>query len=285
MKNSPPPDITFFIFVTSCYLIGITNSKFLITEDPMKRLNSLKKSLTLIELVVVMLILVALAGILVPRFPGVLTQAHVAATTTNVPSIESAVQSRSLLKSGDIGSRFDSLIDSNGVVPDYMPGNTFWEPLTLTNEDIAALGTIGVAEVITANASGALTDEDATFGSHDGAPAAPATLCAMTAAGATTMLQSFNVAPDANSRYIALGIGQQCTLVGGGDDAAFSEAPVHFGDTAQTRSNVAYTRYFLIVEIANRGTGNEEARLLGAAAPHENGLERNAAHLKEFYGQ
>lgn len=248
-----------------------------------------EKALTLVELVVVLLILIALAGILVPRFPGVLTQAHVAATTTNLPIIESTVQSRSLLRSGDLGDRFDSLIvDPSGAatVAAYLPGNSFWEPLTLSTEDQGALGNLGLTELIPARSQGTLTDADATSGSHDG-PAGPLTaVCAMRTSGeATSMLQSFNMTPKAGARYLALGIGQQCTLVGGDEGAAFSEAPVHFGDTAATRSNVAYTRYFLIVELSNQGTADAEARFIGAAAPHENGLERNAAHLKEFYAQ
>lgn len=256
----------------------------------MKRRGYQIRSLTLVELVVVLLILVALAGVLVPRFSGVLTQAHVAATTTNLPIIESTIQSRSLLKSGDIGNRFDSLIvDPSGAptVASYLPGNTFWEAVAMTPEDQAALGRIGLTEVIPARSQSTLTDSDATSGSHDGPSGPLLALCAMRTTGGAdaSMLQSFNMTPKTGARYLALGIGQQCTLVGGEEDAAFSEAPVHFGDTAQTRSNVAYTRYFLIVELTNQGTAEAEARFIGAAAPHENGLERNAAHLKEFYAQ
>ncbi|MDF1666845.1 MAG: hypothetical protein P1V97_34165 [Planctomycetota bacterium] len=207
-----------------------------------------KKSLNLIELVVVLLILVALAGILIPKFSGILTQSHVAATTTNLPIIESTVQSRSLLKSGDIGDRFDSMIvDPSGapIVAPYVPGNAFWEALTLTADDQAALQRLGITELIPARTQATLTDSDATSGSHDGPAGAAAAACAMRTTGEdASMLQSFNMDPKAGARYLALGIGQQCTLIGGGEDAAFSEPPVHFGDTAATRSNVAYTRYF-----------------------------------------
>lgn len=248
------------------------------------------KQLTLVELVVVLLVLIALAGVIIPRFSGMLTQAHVAATTTNVPAIESSVRARVLLKSGDIGNRFDSLIvDPSGTpaIATYMPGATFWEPLNLTADDLSALAKIGVTQVVTANAQASLTDGDATFGSHDTAPITPIEVAAMRTAGGedVSMLTSFNMTPKAGARYIAFGIGTQCTLCGGSEGAAFSEPPVHFGDTVQTRSNVAYTRYFLIVELSDAGTANAEARLLGAAAPHENGLERNQAHLKEFYSQ
>lgn len=255
----------------------------------MKSLKS--RALTLIELVVVMLILVALAGVLVPQFNGVLTQAHVAATTTNVPGIEAAVRSRALLRSGDIGDNFDSLIVGSGgsaTVAPYMPGVTFWEPYTLMPEDRAALVDLGVRNLVPANAAPAPPATiDATFGSHTLAPAVPTEVCAMATGGGedVSMLASFNMTPVAGARYVALGIGSQCTLVGGGENAAMSEAPVHFGDTTGSRSNVAYTRYFLIVEIQNDGMGNAQARFVGVAAPHENGLERNEAHLREFYNQ
>lgn len=251
-------------------------------------MSRLRRALTLVELIVVLLILVALAGVLLPRFPGILTQAHVAATTTNVPTIQTAVETRRLLRAGDIGNNFDALVvDPAGApsIPSYMAGSTFWEPLTLTPDDGAALAAIGVTRLVPSNAPGSLVDNNATFGSHTLAPSAASAVCAMQV-GPTAdaaMLASFNMTPAPGARYLALGIGSFCTLIGSSETATMSEPPIHFGDTADTRANLTYARYMLIIELQNAGTANASARYLGAAAPHENGLERNEVHLAEFY--
>ena len=47
----------------------------------------MEKGFTLLELIVVLMILVALAGILIPLFPSMLTRAHVSAHTTNTTEL------------------------------------------------------------------------------------------------------------------------------------------------------------------------------------------------------
>ena len=51
-----------------------------------------RRGLTLMELVVVMVILIALAGILLPLFPSMLTRAHTSSTATNISEANKAVQ-------------------------------------------------------------------------------------------------------------------------------------------------------------------------------------------------
>ncbi len=51
-----------------------------------------RAGLTLMELVVVMVILIALAGIILPLFPSMLTRAHTSSTATNIAEASKAVQ-------------------------------------------------------------------------------------------------------------------------------------------------------------------------------------------------
>ena len=59
-----------------------------------------RKGLTLIELVVVMTILVALAGLLVPTFASMLTRGHTSTCSTNIGEVNKAVQEYQLLYGG-----------------------------------------------------------------------------------------------------------------------------------------------------------------------------------------
>src|SRR6266446_306962 len=69
-----------------------------------------RRGLTLIELIVVLMVLVALAGILVPMLPSMLTRAHVAAHVTNVVEIAKAITTYQALNSG-YPDQWDSLTD------------------------------------------------------------------------------------------------------------------------------------------------------------------------------
>src|SRR3569623_1396386 len=75
--------------------------------------GSARRGLTLMELLVVVVILIALGTILIPMLPNMLQKAHIAQTATNIQEIDKAIQSYQTanLRYPDY---FDSLIDSSG---------------------------------------------------------------------------------------------------------------------------------------------------------------------------
>jgi len=68
-----------------------------------------RKGLTMIELVVVLTILVALAGIVVPLLPSMVSHAHTAAHATNVVEIDKIVEAYNMLNHG-YPDNLDSLV-------------------------------------------------------------------------------------------------------------------------------------------------------------------------------
>ncbi len=265
--------------------------------------NNSRHGLTLLELVIVMTILVALGGIAVAIAPDLLTKAHVSTCVNNIPALESAVQQR-LLTEGSIGNRFDGIVPSDGNAPDWMPGVVEGnvEAYSLTQSDVDALAAIGVTEVVQPDDTAA----NATFGKHAGGTvvslAEGVSLPQLSGDGVVAAETAFNFT--AEGPLVILGVGEHCSLVG--KNGVYSrEAPIHFGDSSETRAENSYARYCILLQVIQDwnpgpdgvmgtppGEGTEgaddfvdgsEVELVGAGAPHENGFEVVGTHLKEWY--
>ncbi len=80
-----------------------------------------RPALTLIELIVVMLILIALAGILVPMMPSMLTRGHTSTCATNMGELCKAIGSYQAMY-GQQPKDFDSLTDGKTLI-NYLAGS------------------------------------------------------------------------------------------------------------------------------------------------------------------
>jgi type II secretory pathway pseudopilin PulG len=76
-------------------------------------MTPVRRALTLMELVVVLVILIAVAGVVLPMLPSFLTKTHDAVTTTNISEVDKAIGGffAANLAYPDL---FDSLVDSSG---------------------------------------------------------------------------------------------------------------------------------------------------------------------------
>src|SRR5687767_2231172 len=90
---------------------------------------SLRRGLTLIELVVVMVILAAVAGIVLPLLPNMIARAHPTPCATNACEISKAIQTHEglFLQYPDA---FDSLTEPSGAIAAYVPGNSGFDLTT-----------------------------------------------------------------------------------------------------------------------------------------------------------
>ena len=250
----------------------------------MKKTQARRLGLTLIELVVVLTILVAIGGIAAATLPNMLNRTHVATVASSLPTIDAAVRQNILLNSGQIGDNFDSLVTTAGQPADFVNRSGAYVAYSLAGNDALALNNVGLSTLVPADD----TVENATFQGHTGAPVAVAdgaNVCALTSAKATEILDAvWNYTADPNAQYIVLGLGQRCSLVGANEDAFFAEAPLHAVDAHSERADNSYARILLVVELANAGTADAEARYIGVGAPHPDGVQGVATHLQEWYG-
>lgn len=244
-----------------------------------------RSGLTLLELLVVLTILIALGGIVVASLPGLLERTQAATAVANVSEIDSAIRRGLMTNQGKVGNRFDSLVDgaSGGGVVEYLGGAENFEAISLSAEDISALEDIGITQLIPANE---VTD-NVTFDSHTGEPMdiGPETkVCSLNPEYAgIAMYRSWNIEPNANLRYVVLGLGQRCSLVGGGAGAVFKDAPTHFSDDATSNPKRMYSRYLIIIELDGSSDLQAKARYIGTAIPHQTGIIGINDQLEDHY--
>jgi prepilin-type N-terminal cleavage/methylation domain-containing protein len=264
-----------------------------------------RRGLTLIELVVVLLILVALAGVLVPMLPSMLTRTHVAAHTTNVTELTKVIVEYQALNNA-FPNNWDSMVDPAGNQITYLaggvlnptpgsggPGGQAGGTFTVqapTQPEVNALLAAGINSVYPQStytkapgpADWASNPFDPTFANYATPP---------TTAGATTisttskltyltptnaywnstgtpagMLQQMYPAWSTTANYVVLGIGERCTLIG----KMALTPPVHFSDTQDASPAFSYGRFVAIFKVSDPATpgGVNMAQFMTAAAVH-----------------
>ncbi len=241
-----------------------------------------QKGLTLIELLVVLVILIALAGILIPQLPNMLTRAHTAAASTNIPEANKRIQEFEQIYFKQ-PANLDNLVNGVALV-DYLPGTTGLTATALTAGTRDALFNAGITSLAGLYDTKATLDTaggNTTFNPYDAAADLNLTAGTPSVAVATEATVEALLRPDggAGDTYVALGIGQQSELIG----RTTNEAPYHFGDAAGTGPDVVYARYLAIYKVANDGTALDKAIFIGVLAMHDDGLANGGDHVAEFF--
>jgi len=233
-----------------------------------------------------MVILVALAGILVPMLPGMLGKAHSSAHTTNVGELNKVWE---LFYANNRGypDGLDSLIAGTDVfskIPEATGGpytaQTVTELATLVGVDadnvIERLNEVGITTVYHMDA----TTDNATFepyvltgGLPTPTPIVAATeLCQVASAEVNEKLNGH-----LDGVFVAFGVGSRNTAVGRG---GMAEAPVHFSDAAGPEGDPTqvYCRYGVIFNIKQ-----DPPVFVGAVAFHHGGIGGADAGLSGYY--
>jgi len=258
-----------------------------------------RQGLTLLELVVVLTILVALGGILVPVLGNFLTRSHVATCATNINELSKSVLQFNAEK-GAYPDRWQT-----GIAGVNIPVDTMWQgqpavaagavineavhgqsgilTAPLNGDDIDALA---AARITTVYDHGAATDVTFSIG------AAPRLVLGGDLIFLTNeQAIAINLPGDAAAlpnviaaqRYVWLGMGPECTLFGQGA----LEAPAHFSDVETLRADRAYSRFGAVFQLANdAGVALSTAKFKRITFNLEgtaDGFETAENHIKVFY--
>ncbi len=219
-------------------------------------LRSHRHGLTLLELVVVMTILIALAGILVAMFPGMLRYAHTSTGATNMPELNKIFHMHHQTRRG-WPNYLDNLVAGSSLyarLPGYEEGHGYYLASHPLSEDEAhALRNAGLTHVF--NLTGDHVS-DATFDCYGPAyPAAPPLSEAVPIEAGVTVARLVNdhdiekFKGDLDHVYIVFGVGQATPLVGPG--GMMQDAPIHFDDAAGTRPNEVYSRFAAVFDLGD----------------------------------
>jgi len=235
--------------------------------------------MTLIELTVVLLVLIGLAGLMIPYVSGFVGKTHDATGSSNIQQLGNAIV-RYESQFGSYPDNMDSLISgvadtAAGAVIDYTMADVMGGTNTaLANYGLAPLDiTVAMGAVSTVDADGevcgslakagintvidmdvtATAGFNATFAnSVDSVGAALTNTMMTTCTGLVAEMPATFVADalgidTTNKRYVAFGIGQNSKLVG----KTLQEAPVHFAKNADMNASQAYNRFVAIFEVDN----------------------------------
>jgi type II secretory pathway pseudopilin PulG len=243
---------------------------------------------TLIELTVVMMILVALAGIMVPMFGGMTDRAHDSAAATNVSELVKQIELYNVKTEKGYPDQFDSLISGStiwagdGVAKPGISPNAaaLMAPHTLAASEAASLNSAGINNLVSmTNAT-----DNATAHKFTLPPTTPNDLVAV-ATGATVATIVDPTTPGCglqnadltNYCYMIVGLGQSCKAVG----VVMAAAPIHF-DTIDPAVN--YQRYGVIFQVPLDGTphAGAPARLAGVVGVHDAGLSGLDDHINGY---
>ena len=282
--------------------------------------NHRRRGLTLMELVVVMVILVALAGIIVPLLPSMIERAHRSSQATNTSEVTKAIQLYQSLN-GTYPDGYDLLSDGATVI-NYLPAVTGTSPMPMGDTPGAisnylgfqnAVGGYVTAGALTLNALNALngagianeyalTSGTAALGAG-GEPwqptfnpypstAPPTTLKLTTGTqvvyvNGSGVLQAGLASPaiintGSTTQFVLFGLGKYCSAVG----TVMANAPSNFpNDTVHENPNQVYERFGLIFQVEDvHGNGLPSALFLGAVAIESNIL-LSTDKIEESYTQ
>lgn len=242
------------------------------------KISTSRRGLTLIELTVVLLILAATAGILVPRLVGYSGRAHGASGASNVQEITKAI-SLFEANNGAMPNNFDALIeDDNITISATVVAATVTNPFeasTLTAAEATALNDIGIDQLQHQAVAGS---GNATFEANSGTPSPVADTQPVAILTAASLADR---GLPATARVAVFGLGAQSSMIG----TVMTDAPVHFPEGGDKPEDV-YLRYYVLFRLDDGAGGTlERASLFGvfAAEPDSGRLTDVGAHLGEYY--
>jgi len=226
--------------------------------------------MTLIELTVVLLVLIGLAGLMIPYVSGFVGKTHDATGSSNIQGLSNAIV-RYETEKGRYPNNMDSLINASGdgvinyTMADAMNSTANAEygfsVLTITatstdqNTAAAVCGSLLKAgiESTASMQDSSVANFNATFNNASGERAIGMAMnnACMGTAKVIEVTDTFVAAAlsrtldSTNKKYIAFGIGQESELVG----KTLTEAPVHFAKNADMNASMAYNRFIAIFEV------------------------------------
>jgi len=230
--------------------------------------------MTLIELTVVLLVLIGLAGLMMPYVSGFISKTHDSTGASNIAEINGAMERYSAQFQG-YPDKLDSLINTDGKLygADFASGNGLGGSLlmgpkclksqALTSEQAMTLSMSGINTVLEMNA----TTADATFDAVVFANGVPTTVAMMGTPKVAMLQGTMNCGATATgglmysdealrpilvrtpnttvNDYVVFGVGQNSSMMG----KVMMSAPVHFAQSGAMSAKSKYNRFGVVFEV------------------------------------
>lgn len=256
--------------------------------------RSSRLGLTLMELIVVLAILVALAAIAIPMFPNILRRAHKATDATQTQEISKLVQLYQGLYTS-YPDEFDMLTDGTAF-PSYIPADGgkvfggFVEAGTLTTDEVAALGRVGISNVHKLATTLSATPPQPTLDPYE-APYATTKTAIDTKLKFAVIDPSTNAnlpinflatvrAANPTARFVVFGVGARSTMVG----KVIQDAPTSVPQNKDFTPATLYSRVGVVFMVSGEEVvRTERARFIAAVALEDDELELTEKDIVGYY--
>lgn len=230
-----------------------------------------QSGMTLIELSVVLLVMVGLAGVAVPYVAGMADKAHDSTTGSTISQLNQSIASFRGNHNA-LPDRLETLVDDAGdlygklMSEENYSGKTFGEPAALSDAAVVSLKKAGLTTVLNNNAN----STNATFGSTDGtvvnvattvkvAPVAPLTWSQAKPVKGVAEHLAYALGGNVNQyldndvdtgatgcyKYIGLGIGDNNEMIG----SSMQSAPILFMSNGDMNPEKKYARFIAIMKV------------------------------------
>ncbi len=237
-----------------------------------------RAGLTLIELIVVLFILAAIAGISLTYFANFQVITHGSTSASAVRGLQTSV-ALNVIRRGFVGNGFDNLVHDADAVPTWIANVDGLVPsAALTADQVDALNGLGILEVYDADST---ATENVTFEGHLLTPETLTTASIvgeLSAAAQTVTALNFNYAAADFDNVFAFGIGERCSMVG--INGTIQEAPVH--TPGEGSAATTYGRYVLLIGF---NAADAEATYIGITCMDDgenfNNINRNLSEYLE----
>jgi len=249
------------------------------------------RGLTLLELVVVMAILVALATILVPMLPQLADRGNQASGVTNVGELDKLLQAYHSLN-GEFPDRYDSLLNTSQELSALLPTPELSSSTAALGGWVVAgsidtgqyerLKRVGVTRVYDFDDANALHATLYPYGSDSKMTIPPATGRDLAADSEVAVLAKKSntyagalkgMQLDDTHTYVVMGIGPACSLCG--PDGQLREAPMFLHPKAFRATDEQYQRLAAVFDVGPTGTTGQgaAAKLVAVAGLTGGGLQ------------
>lgn len=231
--------------------------------------KKIKSNFTLIEVAVVLLVLVALAGLVVPLALGYAQRSHGSTGAGNLAQLTANIN-RFEVENFEMPDGWDNLVDDQGAI--------YSGPFTSLALDATTAGLLNAAGVdnvhrIIDNNGGVGTASYSTFGGTETAETPVAdTLNVAQIAGATVQ-SVLGESNDDTETYVAFGIGESLSAIG----KTIASAPYDFPEGAEKPED-SYRRFIAVFNISG-----EKAKFVGVVANDDGEITNVQDHINEYY--
>lgn len=259
-----------------------------------------RTGLTLIELVVVLAVLAAVAGIVAPLMPNLLRRAHKSVDATQTGEMSKAVQMYQATFTS-YPDNFDLLTDGTTGFPAYLPnddGATFGGFATaaaLSSDERKALARVGIQYVQPLASDGTGSSFHPTMNPYpSGVTLTNNQVDVTSAAGAALKFAVLNesvistanpsflqtLRTDTTAKFVVFGVGPRSSIVG----QVIQDAPMSVPQKKTFTPDNTYSRVGLIFQVAGVEVGRtERARFVAAVALEDDELESTEKDIVGYY--